>query len=391
MKFITRVSAFFIILAFVAYGAIADETTFLYQRIYANTDSLQQKEAVVLTIVSQDDPKVAPVLEAILEDLLKTGQNVHAGSLDREIWNRMVRQTVGELGSLRYVEAAPFVWDASEQSTDPLVRAEALMALGNMRALEYTERISLILRNLNFGPSTDRAAGEKVAFGAILALEKLRDPRGFAPVFFASDGWYSKRVRDQALRSLPNIVDDPSEPIKAILAEESLDRKIKALDLEVLSKAPEDKKIETVRLALEEGHSQTPRDRSEAIKLRELRTSALRALITLKAGGGASTAAIRESYKLGDTDERLLALQAFGTDSSDASVQALLEILVDLNALQNAGISDEVRNRLALAAIQYAGATKNRKVRPALTAISLNDKWSNSILRAAQEALKVLP
>jgi hypothetical protein len=64
---------------------------------------------------------------------------------------------------------------------------------------------------------------------------------------------------------------------------------------------------------------------------------------------------------------------------------------MDMDAQQRAGISDETRNRLTLAAIQYAGETRNRAVRPALTAISLNEKWSNSIIRAAQEALKALP
>jgi len=391
MRHIPRIIALLTLSILIAQNAAANEMTFIYQRIYAGAESLRQKEAATLAIVSQNDPETAAVLEIILEDLLKTGPNIRAGSSDREIWNRMVRLTVGKLGNFRYVEAAPFVWDASEQSKDPLVRAEALMALGDMRALEYAERISLILRNLNFEPSPDREAGEKVAYGAILALEKLKDPNGFAPVFFASDGWYTKRVKDQAIRSLPNIADDPSDSVRQILSEESLDRKVKALELEVSSKAPDEKKIEIARLALDRGHGITPRDRAEAAKLRDLRTRSLRALITLKANGGASTARLKESYKLGDTDERLLALQAFGADASDSSARALSEILMDLDSQQQAGIADETRNRLALAAIQYAGATKNRSVRPALTAISLNERWSNSIIRAAQDTLKALP
>lgn len=391
MKILRRTLALLTLAGVIAQAAAADEMTFIYRRIYAGADTLRQKEAAVLAIAAQNDPEAAPVLEIILEDLLKTGPNVRLGTSDREIWNRLVRLTVGKLGTYRYVEAAPFAWDATVQSVDPLTRAEALMALGNMRALEYAEKISVVLRNLNFEPPTDREAGEKVAYGAILALEKLRDPVGFAPVFFASEGWYTQRIRDQALRSLPNIADDPTEPVRKILAEEAPARKVKALDFQLASKAPDEKKIELARMALDQGFSITPRDRAEGKLLRDLRVRALQGMIRLKAGGGASTARLRESYRLGDVDERLLSLQALGVDASDESAKALSDILLDLDANQKAGLSDETRNRLVMAAIQYAGATKNRAVRAALTAISLNEKWSNSIIRAAQDALKVLP
>lgn len=391
MKRIQRSLAVLALAGLVASAAVSDEMTYIYRRVYSQAETLRQKESATRAVVAQKDPGNASVLEYILEDLLKTGPEVAKGSPDRQIWNGLVRTTVGALGDLRYVEAAPFAWDAYVQADDPLTRAEALMALGNMRALEYAERVSLVLRNLNFEPVQDQEAGSKVAFGAILALEKLRDPLGFGPVFYASEGWYTRRVRDQALRSLPLLAEDPTDPVRQLLAEESLDRKLKAYDLHAASKAPAERKIEISRLALQRGIEIKPRDRAEGTKLRDLRTRALRGLVTLKAGGGSSTVWIRESFKLGETDERLLALQALGTDASDASAQALAEILAELDAQQRAGISDEVRNRIAAAAIQYAGATKNRLVRPALTSVSLNDKWSNSIIRSAQDALKALP
>lgn len=391
MKGLFRILALAALVGLAASVAAADEMMFIYRRIYQQAETFRQKEAAALAVASRDDPGTAAVLEYILDDLLKSGPEVAQGSQDRQIWNGLVRTIVGALGKARYIEAAPLAWDAYNQSENPLTRAEALIALGNMRALEYAERISLILRNLNFEPVQDREAGEKVAFGAILALEKLRDPVGFAPVFFASEGWYTRRIRDQALRSLPLLAEDPTEPVRSLLAEESLDRKLKAFDLHAASTAPNEKKIEIARLALRRGIEIKARDRAEGTKLRDLRIRGLRALVALKAGGGDSTDWIREAYRLGETDERLLALQALGTDASDASAHALAEILMDLDAQQRAGISDEIRNRIAAAAIQYAGATRNRLVRPALTAITLNEKWSNSLIRAAQDALKVIP
>lgn len=391
MKRIHRILAALALIGLAASAAPADEMTFIYRRIYQQAETLRQKEAATQAILVREDPGDAAVLEYILEDLLKTGPEIAKGSPDRQIWNNLVRAAVGTLGTLRYVEAAPFAWDAYGQADDPLTRAEALMALGNMRALEYAERISLVLRNLNFEPVRDREAGEKVAFGAILALEKLRDPVGFAPVFFASEGWYTRRVRDQALRSLPLLAEDPTDPVRQLILEESLERKLKAFDLHAASKAPEEKKIEIARLALQRGIEIKARDRAEGTRLRDLRIRGMRSLVTLKAGGGASTVWIREAFKLGETDERLLALQALGTDASDASASALVDILLELDAQQRAGITDEVRNRIAAAAIQYAASTRNPLVRPALTAVSLNEKWSNSLIRAAQDALKELP
>lgn len=391
MKRSPKILAALALACLTALASAADEMTFIYRRIYQQAETLRQKEAAALAVVSRDDPGTASVLEYILGDLLRSGPEVAKGSQDRQVWNNLVRTTVGALGTARYVEAAPLAWDAFNQSEDPLVRAEALMALGNMRALEYAERIALVLRNLNFEPVQDREAGEKTAFGAILALEKLRDPVGFAPVFFASEGWYTRRVRDQALRSLPLLAEDPTEPVRRLILEESLDRKLRAFDLHAASKAPEERKIEIARLALQRGIEIKARDRAEGTKLRDLRVRGLRSLVALKARGGASTDWIREAFRLGETDERLLALQALGTDASDPSARVLAEILLELDAQQRAGIADEVRNRIAAAAIQYAGATRNRLVRPALTAVSLNDKWSNSLIRAAQDALKELP
>ena len=390
MKPNPRIFALLALAGLVFQAAAADEMTNIYRRIYAQSETLRQKEAATLAIAARDDPETAAALYYILEDLLKTGPNVPRGSQDREIWNRLLRLTVEALGRQRYLEAAPLAWDAYEKSEDPLTRAEALTALGNMRALDYAQRIAIVLRNLNLEPPLDRETGAKVAFGAIVALEKLRDPVGFAPVFFASEGWYTRRVRDQALRSLPSLAEDPTEPVRQIIAEESLDRKIKAVDLHAASRASNEKKIDISRQALQRGHEIKPRDRAEATLLRDLRMRGIRGLITFKAGVGTSSALLRESYKLGDTDERLLVLQALGSDASDESARALAEILLDLDFQQRAGLADEVRNRLAAAGIQFAAAMKNRALRPALAAISLNDKWSDSIIRAAQDALKGL-
>jgi hypothetical protein len=46
---------------------------------------------------------------------------------------------------------------------------------------------------------------------------------------------------------------------------------------------------------------------------------------------------------------------------------------------------------MAKAAIENAALTRNKAVKPALIAVSSNDKWSGSIILAAQTAVKAMP
>jgi hypothetical protein len=231
-----------------------------------------------------------------------------------------------------------------------------------------------------------------VAFGAILSLEKLKDPRGFAPVFFAADAWYSQRVRQQAERSLPAIADDPTDAIKEILALESPARRIRALSAEVASKAADPRKIDTANLALAIGHEKVPIDRAEARLFADLRKTALRALLALRAKGDGPVAGCKASYEKGyDDEERLLGLAALGVNGGDGAAAALRDVILKLNADQRSGLGDEIRNRMAKAAIENAGLSRNPLVKPALASVVANDKWSGGVILAAQNALKAMP
>jgi hypothetical protein len=158
------------------------------------------------------------------------------------------------------------------------------------------------------------------------------------------------------------------------------------------SKAKDGRKIEAAVLALNLGHLKMPRDKNEAKTLSELRKLALRSLVAYKASGPDPVDGCGSSYAKGfDDEERLLALQALGANGSDQSATALRDIILALNVDQQAGVADDTRNRMARAAIANTVVAKNKIVRPALLAVSVNDKWSNGIILAAQNALKAMP
>lgn len=379
------------VLAISTTGLWADEETEVYRQIYLGAEGLQQKYAAALNLIELKDRSVAPVLSEALGELIRT-QNSYLDPSEKEAFARTVRMLAVALGDYKFDDAAPFLWALVQQVREPLARADALIALGKMRATTYAERIALMLRNFDIAPGPDKDADEKVAYGCIIALEKLKDPQGFMPVFYATDAWYNQRVRQQAERSLPNIAADPTDPIMELIRNETSERKIAALRQNAVSQAPLDRKIKAAMLALSTGHLSLARDRTEAKSLGDLRKLALRSLMAFKATGPEEVDLALKSFSDGfDDEERLLGLQALGLNGTDAAATALRDLILKMDRDQKAGITDEVRNRMAKAAIENAGVTKSKIVRPALLAIVSNDKWSGSIILAAQAAIKAIP
>ncbi|MEI6874593.1 MAG: hypothetical protein WCL50_05615 [Spirochaetota bacterium] len=369
----------------------ADEMTEVYRMIYLESDSLQEKYNAAQNLIALDDRSIAPVLAEAFEELIRTQSNFKDAS-EKALFSQTVRLLAAALGQYKYTDSARFLWDAVDQVSEPLAKAEALIAIGRMRALDYAERISLMLRNLNLTPTADTDSGEKIAYGCIIALEKLKDVQGFSPVFFATDAWYSQRIKQQATRSLPNITSDPTDPVKELIANEDTVRKIKALQLELGSPASTARKIETATLALSLGHLKADANkRVEAKTFCDLRKLALKGLITLKATNADAVNPENTSYMNGfDDEERLLGIQALGVNGSDGAATALSELLKKLNEDAKSGISDDMKVRLTEAGISAAALTRNPIVRPVLVMIANNNKMSGRVVNAANAAIKAL-
>jgi hypothetical protein len=373
----------------VAIPAFADDATRIYGRILAEADTVQQKYSVALTIASKNDPDAAPYVADALDWVLAARSAIKRGP-EAETYERLTRVLLKSLGDWHYTNAAASVMRTVDDSPDALTKAEALIALGSMRAVEYAERISLMLRDLNNQPTADSDYGEKVAYGCVLALERMRSPIGFAPLFFASEGWYSRRVREQAERSLSLVLDDPSDAISSLLSVETPPRMVKALDLELRSKASAEARTRVAALALSRGVIVSPRNRTEQNQLAELRSKAMNALASTASAGVSTAADVAEAYRIAATDERLMALKALGADKSGPAAVVLRDIILALNADQKAGLVDETRNTLMRAALQNATRNAGKELAPAIQSVLLNDGWSSGILSLASAAQAAL-
>jgi len=386
---IIRSAALAAALAIAISPAFSGEAARVYGRILAEAGSVQEKYAAATAASSVDDPDLAPYLADALDWTLGARSTVRSGP-ERETYEKLTRVLLKRLGEARYANAAASAMRAVGDSTDPLTRAEALIALGSMRADEYAERIALLLRDLNNEPTADKQGGEQVAYGCVIALERMRSPVGFAPLFFASEGWYSKRVRDQAERSLALVLADPSESVSALLRTETPPRMLRALALELRSQAPAVGKTAVAALALSRGIAYAPRNRVEQGQLSELRVVAMNALASAGPGNGSAVPDMAEAYRIGPTDERLVAMKALGAEKSPASAAALRDIILDLNSAQKAGLVDETRNALMRAALQNAAFNAGKELAPAVQAVLINGGWSSGVLSLASIAQKAL-
>ena len=385
LKFSMLISA----LTLACLPGFSSESGRVYGLILQEAETVQQKYAAAQVAAALDDPEVLPYLADALDWSLGIRSSIRPGS-DRETYERLTQVLVSSLGQARYTNAAISVMRVVDDSQDPLTKAEALIALGTMRAVEYAERIALLLRDLNNQPTSDPEYGEKIAYGCVIALERMRSPLGFAPLFFASEGWYTKRTRDQATQSLSLILDDPSDAISAILSTESPARMIRALELELRSSAPSEAKKRVSELALARGIAFSPRNKIEMNQLSELRVKAMNALASAGKGDGGAAENIAEAYAIGAFDERLVALKALGADKSTPAALALQNIILDLDAKQKAGLVDEARNALMKAALQNAAVHAGKELSRAIQTVLINSGWSGSVLTLATAAQKAL-
>ena len=144
---------------------------------------------------------------------LVQGFDPSSTSTEKMYIGEMVKILSQLIGQEKYTQAAIYLWRAVEifgNERMPLVQSEALQALGRIQNKIYLERVVDLLKALNLAPTKDTLTGSQVAFGAILALEKYQDPKGYLPVFSASEGWYTERIKAQARKSLPLISRDPT-------------------------------------------------------------------------------------------------------------------------------------------------------------------------------------
>ena len=365
-----------------------DEATEVWAKVYKHAPSLQQKYAVMLNIVELDNRDVISLLIEALDDL--NNQSIELDKKEIVIQNDLKSLIVNELGDLKASEAGPYIYRTVKEAEDPFLKGEAISALGKTGAKVYTRNIALILKNLTLYRGDDLRGEEAIAFGCIVALERLKEPEGYAPVFYALNDGFSRRIKKIAKRALLNIMEDPSEILKDILINESkLNIKLNALKAENNSNAPAEKKINIAYAALEQGLNVKPPDIKGRTYLRELRMLALEMFSGNKADDSEIVPSIEKVlYMDSNFGEKMNAIEALRVMSNDDAAKAMNRFLAHQNSRQGSGVTAS-NNRLVIATIRAIGnANSNVGTHELLMAKYLD--YPASVVREADKAIKAL-
>ncbi|MDR2500981.1 MAG: hypothetical protein LBD37_07885 [Treponema sp.] len=378
---------------FVSAGALlfgASEELERYTAAYQNAATTTAKLAVVRQVADAGIAEAAGFYALALERLVADYPNIRTGQeLEIKAANTMARLLAEQLGNAQYRDAARNLWRAEQSFPDSLVKADMLIALGKAGAVEFLPQVVKVLQDLNLRPPQDPLEGERVAYGAIIALENYKDASGYLPVFFASTGWYSDRIKNQAKASLPRILEDPTEPLSSVVKSPGYPHGVKYLALQTQEESwvSNDKKAFIAAAALQEGWKASTSDVRQRGDLGGMRKLALDMLRRYGTAGQPVYPLMERSYQEGiDAQEKYAAVTALASLKTDEAVGLLNEFLLGLNGKLKNGVLKPADEQMVRTLIPALGATGNPKAAESLETIQ-NLDWTHTVKMLAVDAL----
>jgi HEAT repeat protein len=373
----------------------ADAGLDTYISIYDSQPTMVNKLEILQEIISEGGSNLDPFCAYALDKLL-LGYSQISGALELGAADSIARITTERLGNAQYMDAAPNIWRTVNTLPNSQVRSTALIALGRMKALNYLPQTIQILEDLNIHPAVqDRQNAEQLAFGAIVALENFGDPAGYIPVYFASQGWYSERIKRQARISLERIPSDASDSLITVIKSSgySYDEKLDALNSIGDSSAPKEKKAEAAAAGLAEGWRSSTSDVRMRANLAGLRKKAI-AMISQHGVADSDTVVYQlldRSYKEGyDEEEKTGAVRTLSALSSTESIRLLSSYLIAMNVKLQSNTLTQADERMVREIIPALGATRKPNARLALHTVTSHN-WTSAVKRLAEEALRNIP
>lgn len=378
-----------------------NENVVMWERIYEETRSDEQRMAVMLQIMEFQDKDFSPVIQKALEELAST--SLTKGSTT-ELRNKveLAKLIVRELGNLKALESADTILAVYKETKDEFLKAEAAIALGKMRAITTSEQLARDLSDMNQPTDADQKRyREIIALGLVQSLQVMRSPLGFEPVFLAgADGWYSagSGVKEAARNATLTMVDDPTENIMVIVEKNpSVDIKIKALEVAMASKATAERKNVVAAKAFVIGVERVAKDLTAKLAAKDLRMKAMEGLIRNADKTVAMVEPLRIFIETMDDktdmtkDEILRAYVLLGVNTTNEAAQVLADKFAMYNELQKNGATTPRDKEIMKQILVSMLNAKNPLVRKVLTQAQFNEKHDGAILREIKNVLSKLP
>jgi hypothetical protein len=376
------------------YGFSQSEELALFANLYNNADTVASQLLILQEVRDASISGSGDFYAAALSRLLSEYPNVRAIN-ERNAADESARLLVSALEAEGNAAVGGDLWRVVETFSNPLIKADALIALGRLGAAAYIPQVVQILSDLNSRPPADRATqiqNERIAYGAILSLENFRDPAGYLPVFLASAGWYSERVKNQASVSLSLIMEDPSEQLGFVIRSSAYPYDVKYLALRTAERSgiSNGSKSAIALAAYSEGWRGSTNDARLRTELATMRKLAVNMIRRYGAGDAAVYPLLDRSYKNGfDMQEKLDTVSALSALATEDAAKLLADYLLELHNKRQSNTLTADDERMVRAVIPALGATRQPSVgRPALSLIQQSPAWTNAVKNAAAEALR---
>lgn len=367
----------------------AGDRSEVWKRMYNRALTIDQQYAIMQNIVAMDDPSLIEVLDSALAEQIASLEDQMTRT-ERSKKDELMRMIVNELAALKAEESAGTIFTLYNAVDNHILQADCLVALGQIRAIDLVPQISTILRNLNFNTSSDTTVAEILAYASIVSLERMRDLGGFEQVFYASQGWYTRRIKERASAALKVISDDPTEPILTIMGgpDSSYKTKLVALEVESESNAPAENKSKAAVLALNEGLRYSPNNKTEGDQLAKLRQTAMIIMINSQYKDPSVVENLERAYdRAEDINEKLIVIQTMGINGSNEAVAWMSEELTEYNSRQLSGLSANQTELIFIRQIiSSLGLSGNVNAKPVLLEVQFSD-YTPAIVRLAKEAI----
>jgi len=377
--------------AVLAFAAAGDSVE-IYELHY-NAELTQEGQLEILQEMAKTQPASATEFYArALRKLVGEYTDIK-GNNEKKAADEKAIILASQLGAAKYAPAASDLWLVAKEPNGfeaPMARAEAMMALGNIPATAYIPQIIRVLESMNLKPQPNRLAGERIATGAIVALERFKDPSGYIPVFMASIGWYSEIVRDQAVKSLAIIADDPSPFMMEVVKKPSYKPydKFSALKSIEASKVDNKKKVDIAVEALNQGWLLgNSKDTQIRKTLVDMRMMAINMINRYKTDDQAIYPLLEKSSTQGSMDEKFSAIATLASQKTPEAAKRLSNILDGLNRQRLRNNINQEDEQLVRAVIPALGQLGLPEGKTSLAAVG-SSNWPPAVRTLADDALR---
>ena len=351
------------------------------------------------------------VLQTVSSEKIDGSEAFFAGALKRLLWQIPDTRTIKEKTALeeslriitdqienspqQYAEAAPDLWSVVERFSNPIIRSDALIALGAIGDKTYLPRIIRFLEQNSMYPTQPREDGERLAYGAITALSSIGDPSAYMSVFVAKNGWYSYGptsddstpwIRKYAEETLAKLAEDPSEElIKGInntfYPYQTRYQALIALDG---SSASDESKSRGAQDALREGWTHSPLTSREVVLIRKY---AIKMLGECGVSDDQVYRLLWRSYTQSyDMEEQFAVVSTLSKLGTEPAVKLLVSFIFDINERHRYGTLRETDERLIRALIPALHETGSSEGDSVLKEITLVD-WTSNIHELARQSI----